>query len=291
MKTLRFVLVAAILMLSPVSAFALVMGFNADIHNGTGQDAYDFHIEGILKSSKVPVQLNNYVYPKTAIAGFDWTYDGGTITPLSGNYYKYSGGWSGSVPVPPSSTVHFGKYWDEECHNIFVELTGWWTDENGDKIVPDGGGSYPYGNDAPLVGFEVLDQILEPNPLPQTLELQNWTGNPLSIQGLQIALTEDDIRLEDLVEDSSVLEALLWQTVGGPLTLDQGSGQVFDLAEFGVIVPPRTTLITRFWVEDPTDGIYRFSAHRHTSHIPEPTTFVMAIVGLMSLAVFARRRQ
>ena len=267
------------MMLGAINAFALRMGFNEDIHNGTGQDAYDFHIEGTLKSSTPPKQLANYIYPVSPIPGFDWTYDGGTITHMGGNIYHYSGGWSGTTPVKTSQSIHVGKYWDETCHNIFVDVVGWWTDRDGNRITTN-------TSDVPLVGFDVQDHILNPDVgLPQTLTLYNANPEvPMQIMGLQVATLPSPgemVELPDLVEDSEVLAQLEWTDFRNDSFFD-----VFyeiNLTEAGFVIPADTFMVTRGYVLDPTDGLYHFFAHAHTSHVPEPGSMALIGVGLLAL--------
>jgi hypothetical protein len=224
------------------------------------------------------------------VAGLDWNYDGGTITSLGGDLYRYEGGWSGSVPVPPSSVVHFGKYFEEYCNNVFAELTGWWTDENGQKIEPAAGGTF--GNNPPLVGFEVQDRILDQPPtLPQTVTFSNGTGEPLNARSIQFAISPDVIPIEQLRANSAVLDSLQWVTWSGNLELDTGQTQTVDLNAAGVAIPPSQFLVIREEVLDPTNGEYYFSAHIHGAHVPEPHEYAMlAGLGLLGFGLWRRLR-
>ena len=291
MKALRILLVAAVVMLLPTSAFALVMGFNQHIHNNTGQDAYDFHVEGLLKSAIPPVQVEEYVFAVSNIPGFDWEYDqaGSSITHLGGNIYKYSGGWSGDTPVKHCETIHVGKAWDEECNNIFVEVRGWWTDRNGNPITPNAGDPGPtpgtFVSDVPLIGFDVQDL-----GQPQMLMLQNATTEDIQINSMELAVTDQHIGLRELVEDSPALNTLNWTTVGSA-DVAPGGDVVLDLDQLDVAIPlDNSELITRGYYEQ--DGVHYFFAHKHTSH-PEPATLVMLASGGLALAggALIRRRR
>ena len=125
MRTLRILLAVVCWLLASTSVFALDVGYNQDIHNGTGQDAYDFHVEGTLQSAVPPEQIREFCFslPWSPIDGFDWEYDGGSITPLGGDLYHCSASWSsqsGTVPVGPGKSIHIGQYFDETCHNVLI---------------------------------------------------------------------------------------------------------------------------------------------------------------------------
>jgi len=293
MKALSILLAAAVVAFLPTSGFALTMGFNQDVHNGTGVDAYAFHIEGTLESSTDPVQLDDYCYlpsyyPGNEIAGFSATYDGGTITPMGGNLYHYSGSWTFSVPVPTCHTVHFGKYWDETCNNIFVDVCGWWTDQYGNPITP-GAGTHGSGliSDAPFLGFDVQDD----QGYPQTLRLQNATNQVAELENgiVQVAVTDLDIPLEELVYDSPVLAGLTWTDIYVG-TIGDEEEVLINLTAHGVEIPlDNSVLITRgrYYVEG---GSYHFFADRHTSH-PEPGTLAMLVGGVFAAVVSSWRRR
>ena len=62
MRMQRTLLAVALMLLASTSVFALDVGYNQDIHNGTGQDAYDFHVEGTLQSAVPPVQIREFCF-------------------------------------------------------------------------------------------------------------------------------------------------------------------------------------------------------------------------------------
>ncbi|MFH1731716.1 MAG: PEP-CTERM sorting domain-containing protein [Planctomycetota bacterium] len=288
----RILLTVAFVTVVCNSAFALKVGFNPNIHNNTGQPAYDFHWEGIVKSSTVPVQVATACFVITPIPGFDWTYSGSTFVEIAPDEYLYSGGWSGNVPVPHCSTIHVGKYFDVGCHNTFMDIRGWWTDASGAKLNPSAGneeppGSGTYVSDVPLIGFEVQDHILGP-PGPQTVTIQNATTEEILVRDYEAALAPRGLELMDLNEGDPDLDALTWNMLQAtPITLTPGMTATFDLNAAGVTMGPGSFLVLR-GQGAPPGGVYSFFAHYHEAHVPEPGGFAM--VGLGLLAALRRRR-
>ncbi|MFC1633276.1 LamG-like jellyroll fold domain-containing protein [Planctomycetota bacterium] len=262
----------------PPERVGLRLGFNEEITNNTGQDAYDFHLEGTLKSETLPKQVMNiFGWPGGSIPYHDWTYDGGTITHVGGDYYHYSGTWSGSVPVPPGQQVHIGKSFEVNCANVLVDLRGWWTDRNGEKINPDAGTEVSPGiwvSDVPLLGFDIQDNIparlTDPN-LPQTVTLQNATDMEIEIASSQLAVTDRHVPLEELVPDSNLLNDLEWRDIPSlpPFSIIfPGENWTFDLREMDMVIPPDWTTVVRGEIWDPVSGEYRFFARKCQAHPP-----------------------
>lgn len=274
MKTLSILLGIAVVVLLPMRSAALEMGFNQDITNNTGQDAFDFHLEGTLKSADPPIQLRDFCFdqPPGSIPGFDWQYDGGTITHVGGNVYHYSGGWSGTVPVPPGQMIHIGKYFDETCENTLVDLHGWWTDREGRKINPEAGTRERerWLSDVPLLGFEIVDNIparlTDPN-LPQTVTLYNATNHLIQIASAFVAVTDVDIPLEALVPESELLDSLDdWRDFPSSPFLCPGESWTFDLSEAGLVIPPDWTTVIRAEILDVDSGAFHFYASKCQAH-------------------------
>lgn len=284
MKTLSILLGVAAVVFLPMRSAGLEMGFNQDITNNTGQDAFDFHLEGTLKSADPPVQLRDFCFdqPPGSIPGFDWRYDGGTITHVGGNVYHYSGGWSGTVPVPPGQMIHIGKYFDETCRNICVDLRGWWTDREGEKINPEAGTREGeiWLSDVPLIGFEILDNIparlTDPN-LPQTVMLQNATNHAIQVESALVAVTDLDIPLEQLVPDSELLNSIdNWRDFPSSPSLAPGESWTFDLSEVDLEIGPNQNTVVRVEFLDEGTGEFHFYAGKCRAHgrPPEPVRIV-----------------
>ena len=62
MKSLAVLLCGTIVVLAAAGASAMLVGINPNIHNGTDQDAYDFHLEGVIKSTTPPQQVADIVF-------------------------------------------------------------------------------------------------------------------------------------------------------------------------------------------------------------------------------------
>lgn len=281
MKTLSIVLGVAAVVFMPVCSIGLEMGFNQEITNNTGRDAYDFHLEGTLKSADMPMQLDEYCFawPPGSIAGFDWQYDGGTITHTSGNLYHYSGSWSGTVPVPPGQMIHIGKYFDETCQNIFVDLRGWWTDREGQKINPEMGTRENdiWWSDVALLGYEIRDNIperyAEPN-LPQTVMLQNATNHTIQITSALVAVTDVNIPLDALVPESDLLLGLGdWRDFPISPVLAPGESWTFDLSEAGLEIQPNQNTVIRADILNLDTGDFHFYASKCRAHEAIDRTF------------------
>ena len=296
MKAFARVLMAVLLLVSLVdSAFALRVGFNPNIHNGTGQPAYDFHIEGVLFSQTTPVQYKDVVFdvPRGSIPGFDWTYNGSTLVqdPADKYMWHYSGSWSGTVPVQPCQWIHIGKKWDVHCYNVLMDLRGWWTDATGAKINPSAGtpGTPPgtWVSDVALLGFQVEDLAA-----PQTVTLQNATTEQAQFKNFEVAVTSVEVPLENMMEGDPLMDGLSWVELVGdtPMALAPGGTATFDLGVAGVQVNPATFLMMRGYEWDPSTGEFAFFADLHESHhlIPEPGG--LAMVGLALMAVRRKRR-
>lgn len=289
MRTANPSLLRALLLLLGVDAAALIVGINPNIHNGTGQDAYDFHLEGVLESSARPIQVDQFVFPIDPIPNFDWTYKGGAFTDLGNDLWGYSGTWSGNVPVHNCQTIHIGKYFDVVCHNVFEQLRGWWTDQNGDKINQNAGnpgGSGIWVSDVPLIGFNVQDQ-----QWPQTIRFQNATTEAIQVRNVQVAVSPTLVPLANLMQNDPLLLAQTWATLVGPggTTMAPGATQTFDLGAVQMNVPPGWYVIDQGEMYDPTLGEYVWWGSMHGSHFPEPGTLCLLALGTLGVAVRRRR--
>ncbi|MFQ5589878.1 MAG: dockerin type I domain-containing protein [Phycisphaerae bacterium] len=152
-------------------------GMNVDIHqDNPGIVANDFHIEGIIESSAVPVVIDhiddlfpNFTYSVT---------QGAPECPTGSIFWCFTADWSGA-DYPFCSVLHLGLLFEVVCHNVMIDLVGWWTVDG----VPVGGGR---SIDAaaqpgywPMLGFDVEDNIVTdpPDPLGQSIRLRNGNGN------------------------------------------------------------------------------------------------------------------
>ncbi len=169
---LLFCVIILLFGLAP-SALGLVVGFNSDIHqDNLNVVANDFHVEGRMESGVVggnwsnPPVLDSHI--DDAFPNFSCT-----ITPdLSDpgqNWYIVKADWSGHN-YPYCSILHLGLFFDATCHNVVLDLVGWWT-LNGQPVWPPIPPIPPppvNGGAVPVPGFQVLDQNL-----PQVFTLRN----------------------------------------------------------------------------------------------------------------------
>jgi len=155
----------------------IVAGINIDIHQDIQRtDVNDFHIEGRIESgspvgvpggggwSKPPVLVNHIddIFPNFRI-----TIDKDLTDPAE-NWYIIKADWWTDTPIPYCTILHLGLEFEATCHNVIIDIVGWWT-SNGRKI-PDS----TNGGHVPIPGFRVEDRIAgAPGHEPQSLRLQN----------------------------------------------------------------------------------------------------------------------
>ncbi len=157
-----------VLMASP--GLALLTGWNADVHMDIdptgGTIANDFHVEGIVKSgppgggwSKPPVLALHIDDRFTQFAY--------VIMPDPGdpdqNTFFFKADWSGAE-YRYCEVLHLGLLFDVECHNLVIELVGWWT-FNGEPLGGQNRGHVL------IPGFDVQDEVR-----PQRLQVRNDSG-------------------------------------------------------------------------------------------------------------------
>ncbi|MCK6484228.1 MAG: GEVED domain-containing protein [Phycisphaerae bacterium] len=198
---LAFVLVGA--MAQP--AAAIVVGVNIDIHQDIIGPVMpnDFHIEGRIESgrplgdpggggwSQPPVLIDHIddMFPM-----FNYTIVPDPSMPGE-NWYRFTADWRlppGHPGIPFCTIIHLGLFFDVTCHNIVIDLIGWWTRDG----VPLQSGSN--SGFVPLIGFWVQDQ---PTGTPQFIQLRNDSGTespPIFGQMVQmdlVAMTQDEMLL------------------------------------------------------------------------------------------------
>lgn len=187
-----------IVMVSP-AALAIIAGFNADIHMDIpGAIANDFHIEGTLKSGMIG---GNWNRPPILVGNINGSFPtfGFSITPDTTNpdqnVYKFRADWKGFT-YKYCDILHLGLFFDLECHNLVIDLVGWWT-LDGQRLGGFNGGTIP------ISGFIVQDQ---PQQGPQHMRVLNDSqlgggggggiGIPLEIQQLQLVAMTREMALE-----------------------------------------------------------------------------------------------
>ena len=221
-KVLLLSVVALLVALEP-EAWAIVAGFNQDIHMDIdirGVVANDFHIEGRIKSG---VPGGSWSQPPTLISHID----GGfpkfkhSIQPdLSDpkqNSFFFRADFSGET-YTYCDVIHLGLFFDVTCHNIVIDLVGWWTfdgepvfppthpvpipgpdpvtDPNGDIVletipIPVSGGPLN-GGTIPIPGFEVEDR--PPEKEPQVVRIHNDSNlSEIGAGGIQTEIVQMDL--------------------------------------------------------------------------------------------------
>ncbi len=189
------------LMVSPNRHPFLIVGLNPDIHQGVANLANDFHMEGRIESG--PDELNWAVPPVlvTHIDGgfpqFEYTIEPDPTAPGQ-NWYLVKARWWGRE-VPYCNTIHLGLFFRVACHNIVVDMKGWWT-LNGQKL-----------GEVPILGFDVQDQIVVPptpgpepadplppqDSMPQAIRTQNASGLETEIIAMQLAVLESEDQMNE----------------------------------------------------------------------------------------------
>ncbi|MCF7956337.1 MAG: hypothetical protein K9M75_11080 [Phycisphaerae bacterium] len=182
------------------------VGINIDVHQGN-QDivANDYHISGRIESgmpdgnwANPPVLVENvngqapFIFPN-----FAYSITPDTSDPAVQNWYKFTAEWSG-LDVPYCTKIHLGLLFDVTCHNIIIDLVGWWT-KDGVQISQE-----------PIIGFDVQDGILT-STNRQTVRLKNGVV-PTEIVAMELVSLPPgtDVPFEQLREGTPLVEGLPW---------------------------------------------------------------------------------
>lgn len=274
------------------------VGGNIDVHNYTGQEAYDFHVEGTIKST-APPSWHLFALDTPP----DWSLGAGqpVITPLGGDLWDFSATWSGPTPIQPCQVAHFGLFFDVVCRNVWVDLDGWWTDQNGNRIeVPDNatGGTVP--NAWPILGFEFPTPFSDPPAPGDTFRLQPDAGSDqIPVEIIQMDLTtvrppgafDDDAAWLPFLQQLNPRDmgALNWDSVG-PIPPPGPDGFIevpVDPLGFGDVLLVRT--LARWETSNGLEEEHWFF-HAHQAHVPEPLTVLGVLIGVSGLTTYIRKR-
>lgn len=252
------------------TADALWVGGNIDVHNNTGQPAHDFHIIGQIKSTTPPTLLLQIGY----VEGVSFPNSSCKITHAGGDLWDFEAEWS-SLDVLPSQVGHFGLFFDATCRNVWVDLDGWWTDENGDIITDDAGNIV--GN-WPILGFEVPTHWWDPPP-DQVFRLQGDAGEmgidtEIVSMDLMYAPPENAEELFGLLNAEGMDKIGPWAPVpsASDVQLPPGPDSFFDVfveINLGRGMEPNQLLLARTLVAWPGEPGGRWFFHVHQAH-PEP---------------------
>ena len=157
----------------------LVAGINIDVHQDIQADVNDFHIEGRIESglplgapnggnwSSPPVLLSHIddIFPN-----FSYTIAPDLNDPAE-NWYIFKADWWTDVTIPYCTVLHLGLEFEVTCHNIIIDLVGWWT-HNGQPVGTGANGGF-----VPIPGFDVQDNIPGLPADTQVMRLQNGNLN------------------------------------------------------------------------------------------------------------------
>jgi hypothetical protein len=155
-------------------ALALWVGFNPDIHMDIqGVVANDFHVQGSIESGD---PCGNWAQPPKLVGHIDGGFPNFVYSitpdksdPKQQNWFTFSADWSGK-DYQFCEVIHLGLFFDVDCHNVAVNLVGWWT-KDGQPIPPNIVPPPLNGGAVPLPGFNVQDQ--PPHQMPQHIRLHN----------------------------------------------------------------------------------------------------------------------
>ena len=221
--------VSAVVLLAGLQsqALAIVAGFNQDIHMDIdipGVVANDFHIEGRIKSG---VPGGSWSQPPILIGHVDGGFPNfkhSILPDLSDpqqNSFIFRADFSGKI-YTYCTVIHLGLFFDVTCHNIVIDLVGWWTLDGKPVFppapappfpgpipgpVPDPGsdiivvpvpipipvpGGPQNGGAVPVPGFEVEDRPAD--KLPQTVRIRNDSHlSELHEGGIPIEIVQMDL--------------------------------------------------------------------------------------------------
>lgn len=162
----------------------IVAGINVEVHQDIQRtDINDFHIEGRIESG-LPVGMpggGNWSSPPTLINHVDDIFPNFSIiitpdtTDPGENWYIIKADWWTNTPIPYCTILHLGLEFDATCHNVIIDVVGWWT-SNGQRA---GGAGAQNDGYVPIPGFRVEDKLpgLPGSQEGQKLRLQNGDGD------------------------------------------------------------------------------------------------------------------
>ncbi|MBN1510631.1 MAG: hypothetical protein JXB13_01325 [Phycisphaerae bacterium] len=177
------VMVGLMILTPPGPVLAIQAGINVDIHQDVPVGTplpNGFLMSGRLKSglplgmpggggwAQPPVLLDHVDgYLPNVFPLFEYAIDPDYSDPNE-NEYTFWCLWSDpfSVGIPFRTTYHVGLLFDQNCHNVVIDVSGSWALDG----IPIGIGMN--GGWVPIPGFEIFEQ--EP---PQTLHLRNGNAN------------------------------------------------------------------------------------------------------------------
>jgi hypothetical protein len=157
------------------TAEAIIAGQNWDIPMDVpGVDANDFHIEGRIISgdpnggwSDPPILVNHF---DGNFPNINWSIVPDTSVSAQ-NEYLFRADWNGAT-YQLGEMLHLGLMFDLTCHNLMLDIYGWWS-KDGNPV------GYPL-----LPGYEVRDDF--ENPSNQKLTVDNNTPKNAQVVDLKV---------------------------------------------------------------------------------------------------------
>jgi len=271
----------------------LVAGVNIDIHMDiSGVVANDFHVEGRIESGDPG---GGWSQPPVLIDHIDGWFPNFNITIVPDltdtgqNWFIINADWSGAE-YKYCDILHLGLFFDVTCHNIIIDLIGYWT-KDGQRIVDAPAAPPLNGGAVPIPGFEVKDMPADDVASPgQTFELRNDShladhgGIPLEIVQMDLAVVESEEKLERLLGPEPHRELnvngrqskLPWVSVISPLQLPvplpPGGSFLVQLEDFDMTIPPGGFLIGRQLIQfenNNSEPDFRWVWEIHQAHQAE----------------------
>ncbi len=243
----------------PLPVPTLVAGINIDLHMDIpGVVANDFHVEGRIESGD---PAGNFSQPPILIGHIDGWFPNFNITidpdtsVAAQNWYIVKADWSGA-DYKYCDILHLGLFFDVTCHNVIIDLVGWWT-RDGVRLSGANAG------EVPIPGFKVQDTpSSDEASSSQTFELHN-DSQRISIELLQMDLAVVGSRgeLERLLGSEPYRELntngrqnkLPWIPIINPMQLPvplpPGSMHLVQLEQFDITIPPGGFLVGRQLIE------------------------------------------
>jgi len=193
---------------------AILVGYNPDIHMDIpGVVANDFHIEGRIQSGDPDGNWSDppklIVHIDDRFPEFSYSIEPDRSDPDQ-NWFIFKADWSGA-DYHYCDVLHLGLLFDVRCHNVAVDLVGWWTKDGQPIPVPPPPQGPPNGGAVPVPGFSVADNPIEG---PQRYTIYNdshlWPG--LNAGEYKPGIQLEIVQLELVSLNRAQLEDLL-----GPL--------------------------------------------------------------------------
>jgi len=194
---------AAVMLLLPQSANAIIVAVNADVHYDfmDGSCANDFHVEGLIHSAAgtIPKVDDIFVFGSSSF----WKVKGYSLT--QPDPFGMPDDWLFTADFVTDGLIcycdmlHFGISFDVTCYNIIIDLHGHWT-FGGKRLfpakeVPVGSDVFP--SEVAVTGFHV-DDIGRIRPGMQTLRIHNNTNLPIEVPLLEVAMNKEYVPLAEM---------------------------------------------------------------------------------------------